>query len=116
MDIEEKISDVKQQIYTLQDEVQDVLEMFENTIKELEKNQNEDSEECFKYLLEQGFTIGTKFTYRDKSIWTIDGINNRGFVAHANIDGETRRGLVPAHDLERIKEFLPQLNIVEVQK
>ena len=105
--LESKIDDFIWKVERIQDDLQEIID-------EYNKIQNEECEAAFDLYIQNGFTVGTKFTVGDdKTIWTITGINNHGYVVKSGSDKAYRKTTLEARRKEQAEKFIKQLLIVK---
>ena len=109
------VAEAKDALQTIQDNIEELVDWIidqQDRIEELEENY---SENAFDFLINNGFTLGTRFRFDGKEeIYTITGITRKGFRATAaSKDGEQLRNIIPARTVEELKRNLHRFQIVK---
>ena len=104
--LESKMNDFMWKVERIQDDLQEIIDEYNNV-------QTEECEAAFDLYIQNGFTVGTKFKVEDnKNIWTITGINNRGYVVKTGSEKAYQKTTLEARSKEKVEVFIKKLRIV----
>lgn len=109
------VDEAKDALQTIQDNIEELVDWIINQQDRIEESEENDSENAFDFLINNGLTLGTRFRFDGKEdIYTITGITRKGFRATAvSKDGEQLRNIIPARTVEELKRNLHRFQIVK---